>query len=124
MTFIADKSLDAPIIKRLRKDGYSIISISELAPGISDDEVLEIANRESRILITADKDFGEPVFRLKRITSGVVLVRLMGLSLEEKVNTVSQFIPLHYEELKAAFTVITQSTFRIRKLSKDYLENL
>ncbi|MBU4483463.1 MAG: DUF5615 family PIN-like protein, partial [Actinobacteria bacterium] len=32
-------------------------------PGISDEKVLDIANKESAVLITADKDFGELVFR-------------------------------------------------------------
>lgn len=49
-------------------------------PGISDDIVLELANSEGVLLLTADKDFGELVFRLRRVSSGVVLVRLAGLS--------------------------------------------
>ena len=34
------------------------------------------------VLITADKDFGELVYRLGRIHAGVVLIRLAGLSPE------------------------------------------
>lgn len=51
-----------------------------MQPGIPDDEVLNLANNESVILLTSDKDFCELVFRLRRIAAGVVLIRLFGLS--------------------------------------------
>ena len=57
MKFLADESLDALIVERIRQDGYPVIYIAEIAPSISDDEVLDRANQESRIPITADKDF-------------------------------------------------------------------
>jgi len=56
MKFLADESLDALIVERIRQDGYPVIYIAEIAPSISDDEVLDRANQESRILITADKN--------------------------------------------------------------------
>ncbi|WP_217267271.1 DUF5615 family PIN-like protein [Thermanaeromonas sp. C210] len=37
--------------------------MAEMDPGISDDALLDLANKEKAILITADKDFGEIVFR-------------------------------------------------------------
>ncbi|MBU4348534.1 DUF5615 family PIN-like protein [Patescibacteria group bacterium] len=42
--------------------------LCDIEPGISDKKVLDIANKESAILITADKDFGELAFRQNRIT--------------------------------------------------------
>jgi predicted nuclease of predicted toxin-antitoxin system len=53
--------------------------------------VLELANSDGRVLVTTDKDFGELVFRLRRVAFGVLLVRLAG-----------------------AFTVLTPSFVRIR----------
>ncbi len=37
MIFVADKSVDKPIVDYLRKERYEIASISEEKPGISDD---------------------------------------------------------------------------------------
>jgi len=48
--------------------------------GIDDKDVLNAANREIALLITADKGFGELVFRQRLVSKGVVLVRLAGLS--------------------------------------------
>jgi hypothetical protein len=54
MNFVADESIDAQIVHRLRKDGHRIYDVTEIDPGISDDEVLSKANKESAILLTAD----------------------------------------------------------------------
>jgi predicted nuclease of predicted toxin-antitoxin system len=46
-------------------------------PGITDEQVLERAVAENRVLITFDKDFGELAFRAGLPTSsGVVLFRI------------------------------------------------
>lgn len=83
--------------------------------GISDDEVLELANQQGMILLTSDKDFGELVFRQKRITQGIILIRLGGLSQEIKGELVTHAVKKHKEELKGAFTVIAPAAVRIRQ---------
>ena len=67
MRLLADEGVDAAIVARLRFDGYDVVYVAELSPGITDDAVLELANAEERILMTADKDFGELVFRLRQL---------------------------------------------------------
>jgi len=44
-----------------------------MEPGISDETVLDMANREEAVLLTVDKDFGELVFRQGRMTGGIIL---------------------------------------------------
>ena len=84
MNLLADENVDRQIVERLRHEGFDVRYIAETDAGISDDEVLDLANREESLLLTADKDFGELVFRLKKITVGVVLIRLAGLTPERK----------------------------------------
>jgi hypothetical protein len=43
------------------------------------------------LLATADKDFGELVFRQRRVHAGVVLVRLAGLPTAAKADTVARY---------------------------------
>jgi hypothetical protein len=78
--FLADEGAESQVVARLRSDGHDIDYIAELAPGITDDDVLDRANSAGRLLVTVDKDFGELVFRLERVTSGVLPVRLSGHS--------------------------------------------
>jgi predicted nuclease of predicted toxin-antitoxin system len=114
MNFIADENIDRQIVERLRYDGHDVRSVAEMDPGISDDEVLDMASRESAILLTADRDFGELVFRQQRIMAGVILVRLAGLSPTKKAVIVSVAISQHIAELPNAFVVVSPGRVRIR----------
>ncbi len=68
MNLLADESVDRQIVERLRQDGHHLLAVAEMAPGVPDDVVLERANQETALLLTADKDFGELVYRQKRIS--------------------------------------------------------
>jgi predicted nuclease of predicted toxin-antitoxin system len=114
VNLLVDESIDRQIVDALREKGYIVGYVAEMDPGISDDVVLELANKEGVLLLTADKDFGELVFRLRRLSSGVVLVRLAGLSPVKKSEIVVPFIMEHFSELVESFSVITPMGIRIR----------
>jgi predicted nuclease of predicted toxin-antitoxin system len=114
MKFVADEGVDSLIVLRLREAGYSVWYIAEMAAGISDSEVLNLANQEDAILLTADKDFGDLVYRQKRISSGVILVRLHGYLPERKANVIISTLQKYGKELPHSFTVITPTKVRIR----------
>lgn len=115
MNLIADEGVDWPIVERLRQDGHNVLYIAEMEPGISDDVVLDEANRYRAVLLTQDKDFGELVFRQGLVNTGVVLIRLHGLSNEHKAEIVSTVIQEREAELEDAFCVISPGMVRIRK---------
>lgn len=115
MNLLADESVDRPIVEQLRLDGYSVISVAELSPNISDNEVLDQANKAEALLVTADKDFGELVFRQGLIHNGVVLLRLSGLTTDGKTKSVSEVFRDHVAELPGAFTVVSPGMVRIRR---------
>ena len=115
MKFLADEGVDAPIVFHLRRRDYDVKYIAEFAGGLPDENVLEIANGENRILITSDKDFGELVYRMKQIHSGVILLRLAGIAPHHKAIICESAIRDHLSELMDAFTVIHSTMIRIRK---------
>lgn len=115
MILLADESIDRQIVQRLRQDSYEVLYIAEIEPSITDEVVLERANERTALLITADKDFGELVFREGQLTSGgVVLIRSAGLSAERKAEIVSNIFSQHGSEFPHNFTVITPGNIRIR----------
>ena len=61
MKSVADESVDRQIVARLRNNRHSVWYVAEMSPSISDDEVLQLANKRTAPLITSDKDFGELV---------------------------------------------------------------
>jgi predicted nuclease of predicted toxin-antitoxin system len=87
MNLLADEGVERQIVERLRQDGHTVLYIAEMEPGVPDNVVLERANEITALLVAADKDFGELVFRERRLSSGgVVLLRLAGLSAERKAE--------------------------------------
>jgi len=45
MNFVADESVDQPIVTRLRKEGHNVFAVVEMEPSISDEAVLALANQ-------------------------------------------------------------------------------
>lgn len=84
MKFITDENLGIQIPNFLKNLGYDVISAIEVALSQPDIDILKIANKTNRILLTTDKDFGELVFKEKLIHSGVILLRLKDESVENK----------------------------------------
>lgn len=115
MKVLADEGVDRHIVERLRQDGHQVWYVAEMDPGIADDVVLDLANREGAPLLTADKDFGELLFRQRRIAPGIIFIRLAGLSPANKAEIVASAINKHLKELTQSFTVITAGTIRIRR---------
>jgi predicted nuclease of predicted toxin-antitoxin system len=113
-TFIADESVDRQVVLALRAE-YEVLYIAEENPGITDEQVLSLCANRKAVLITADKDFGELVFRFKKNHSGVVLCRFPGISPLQKAALVLEIFKKHVDELKDNFTVITKDRMRIRK---------
>jgi predicted nuclease of predicted toxin-antitoxin system len=115
MKLVADESVDFGIIRELRRNNVEVYSISEEIASIKDKSVLEIANEKKRLLITEDKDFGELVFRLKLPHHGVILIRVLGLDRQIKIQRVVTLLLEHFNHLYNNFTVITNEKMKIRK---------
>jgi len=56
----------------LRDAGHDVVAIAEVAKGATDEQVLERAVNEKRVLITEDRDFGELVYARGRSSAGVI----------------------------------------------------
>ena len=74
--FIVDEWSGISVVKFLRQQGYDTIGVSEAMPQAIDADILQRAVTEERIVITNDKDFGDMVFRDRRMHKGIVLLRL------------------------------------------------
>lgn len=79
MRFLVDENLPLPIVEALRRQGHDAAWVRGDAPGSADDQVLARATAEGRVLVTADKDFGDLVFDAGLgAGSGIILLRLRG----------------------------------------------
>jgi len=114
MRLLADENIDGRLVAALRKAGHEITWVAETMPGAVDAAVLETARTEEALLVTDDLDFGELVFRQRRATCGVLLLRLAGLSAAHKADIVSQALRIRGTELAGRFGVLDAHQLRIR----------
>ena len=85
----ADECVAGTIIERLREEGFDIVRAADVCPTAGDDEVLAQAHGDQRVLVTADKDFGELVVRLRRPSHGVVNIALGDLPAATRATIVA-----------------------------------
>jgi predicted nuclease of predicted toxin-antitoxin system len=115
MKLLADENIEREFVLALRAANIHVISAWESYIGFADDEILQISVDEKAVILTYDTDFGELVFRFSLKSHGIILLRLSGLSLPDKVEKTISVIQDHQHEIKNAFTVISENSVRIRK---------
>ena len=113
MDFLADESCAGPVIRALREAGHDLIAIAEVAKGATDEQVLELAVKQKRVLITEDRDFGELVYARGRSSAGVILVRFHSRARGAKAATVVESVARLGSRLRDAFTVVEPGRVRI-----------
>ena len=79
-------------------------------------EILNSAFKESRIIITNDKDFGNLVFKQKLKSKGIILLRLHDQSSKAKIVAIENLLDNYLNKLSNNFVVVSPSGIRIRKL--------
>ena len=67
-----------------------IISVTDFAFGLCDSEILDLANKNGRIVVTFDKDFGQLIFKEKRKTKGLMLLRFIPKSPQQIAKRIQQ----------------------------------
>ncbi|MFQ5770196.1 MAG: DUF5615 family PIN-like protein [bacterium] len=118
MRFLANENFPGDAVTALREHGHEVVWIRTDAPGISDVEVLERAQRENRIVVTFDKDFGELAFR-RRIPalSGILLFRISTPS-SKHVASVAVAAVESRTDWAGHFAVVEDNRIRMTPLQK------
>ena len=93
-----------------------LLQFKRTVRGIEDSEVCVWANREGRVIITNDKDFGRLIFLGKLPSQGVILLRLQDERAANKVRVVSNILAGYEDRLAGHFLVASESAVRIRPL--------
>lgn len=116
MQLVADESCDFSIVVGLRAAGHDVISIAELMRGAEDNQVIEFASTQRRLLLTEDKDFGQLVFSAAKQNSGVVLIRYPTFARSDLTDTLTKLLADHGEALYSCFVVLEPGRVRLGRL--------
>lgn len=115
---LADECCDGDLVLLLRQAGHDVRYVAEGDAGRGDDEVLQLAVREDRVLLTEDTDFGELVVRLGKPALGIILLRLAGEPPTVKAARVRLLLEAHADRLWNHHVVVGRDRFRFRLLSR------
>ena len=80
MRLLADENVPGDLVNGLRAAEQDVVWVRRDAPGASDEEILQWAQREARVVLTFDKDFGDLAYESRLpASSGIILVRIQRL---------------------------------------------
>jgi len=115
--FIADENVPKESVDLLKKNGIDIVSVTDFAFGISDEAILDLAYKNARIVITFDKDFGQLIFKQKRKTKGLILLRFTPQSPQHIAKRIQQVLATNIK-MENHVTTVKKDTIRVTPTNK------
>jgi predicted nuclease of predicted toxin-antitoxin system len=115
MRFLADFA----VVRALRRAGFDVLCISESTPRAEDLEVIGLALREERILLTEDKDFGRLVYSHGQETLGVIFLRFPTFARRQISRDVVNLVKQQGEKLGGSFVTVQPGRIRISRAPKS-----
>jgi predicted nuclease of predicted toxin-antitoxin system len=119
MRWLCDECVDRAIVNHLRRADYDVVFVVESARGAADEEIVDLADHENRLLLTEAKDFGELVFRWKHRIPGLILLRIEPEKRVMKWPRLEAAITMFGGGLLGRYTVVEERRFRSRPLLTD-----
>jgi predicted nuclease of predicted toxin-antitoxin system len=112
--FLVDECTGPGVAEWLLEQEHEVFSVYDEARGIDDDNIIQKAFNEEWILITNDKDFGEKVYRDRRLHRGVVFLRLTDERANNKIEVLRQLPGSYSDRLPDQF-VVSENQVRFAK---------
>ncbi len=116
MRLLANENFPLGSAHVLRAGGFDIKVVGVEFAGITDREVMEIAIREERTIVTFDRHYGELIFRHGyRPASGVIYLRWKHFGPEDPGRYLTELLTSTGIDFSHALTVIDEDTIRQRR---------
>jgi predicted nuclease of predicted toxin-antitoxin system len=117
--FLIDNNLSPQVAVLLREAGHDAAHLRDYGmQAAPDEQVLDRARDEDRVLISADTDFGMLLSRLHTSAPSVVLVRrLVGRRAKDMTEVVLANLVMVADDLETgAIVVLGEESVRVRRL--------
>jgi predicted nuclease of predicted toxin-antitoxin system len=101
MKFLVDAQLPRRLARQLASQGHDVLHALDLPQAnlTTDEAVLEIAARDSRVVVTKDRDFVNS-FAIRRVPAQLLLVTTGNISNQD----LEQLFLTHLPQIEAALT--------------------
>jgi len=118
MKFLCDAHISVEMVAMLRDLGHNCLDASPIPPRMPDVDVLQLAASDQRVVVTADKDFGELVFVHRIKCPGVVLIRVALATESDRVAHIRALWSRVMSRLPGSFVTVTAGRVRARPLTQ------
>jgi predicted nuclease of predicted toxin-antitoxin system len=112
MKFLADAHISRAMVNYLLGLGHDVIHVAVISPRMSDSNILKLAAAEGRVVLTADKDFGELCFLRLIPCIGVILLRLIAPTETARLEIFKLYWPVIEKYVSGHFIVVTDKSVR------------
>jgi predicted nuclease of predicted toxin-antitoxin system len=116
--FLIDECLPAAMAELLRAAGHDCAHVYELGlGGQPDEQIMAVADRENRILVSADTDFGELLANAPVLAPSVILLRRTDKQARSLAAVILANLEQVTDDLVAGALIVTSDTrIRARRL--------
>lgn len=115
LRFLVDVNAGFAIATALRDAGHDVLFAGDLDWRMPDVELLSLAHRQQRIVLTMDTDFGEMVYGSGLPHAGILLLRMPGANRLERIQVIQEIIDRYGDQLLGHFCVYRQGKLRVRR---------
>lgn len=118
MRFLADMGVSMRVVEWLRSTGHDIVHLREQGlHRLPDGEIFAKAQRERRVVLTFDLDFGEIVAATGVKTASVILFRLKNTRSQHVIGRLETVLARSSADVeRGAIVVVEDWRHRVRRL--------
>lgn len=110
MKFLADANIPQSVIVLLTRKHYDVLDIKVQNPSAKDVEIIELAQKEKRIILTLDKDF-LALTQFPKYQVPTIIIRLKSQLPQHISEYLSQLLKNQKEKIiSSSLTVITEES--------------
>ncbi len=112
---LTDENISPKVVRALRSLGLDVLDVKEqLWYGKEDEELLDIAYRDQRFVLTHDADFGTLAVNEGKSYHGILYLRLMNLKSTNVIRVCEQVFRKDLDVSPGTIIVIEETRIRIR----------
>jgi len=119
MKLLADAHISRSICEFLASLQHDCVHAEQVSPGMTDAAILGLATQENRVVLTADKDFGELIYRQRIPTVGVILLRFRAAAEIDRTNLFKSHWPAMEQAVPGHLVVATNRRVRRTPLPRQ-----
>ena len=113
---LTDENISPKVVMFLRNQGIDIRDVKEQSWfGKKDEELLEIAYKNQRFILTHDSDFGTLSIHEGKRYFGIIYIRVKILHSRNVIRVCKQLFELKTKITSGSIIVVEESRLRIRK---------